>query len=137
MQIDRNSEPVVLFDGVCNLCHATVRFIIARDTRARIRFASLQSPAGVRITAMHGVSPGDLDSVLLLEDGMLFRKSTAALRIARMLRFPWWLGYSFIVVPRFLRDAVYDFIGRRRYRWFGMREHCLVSQPGAEQRFLG
>jgi predicted DCC family thiol-disulfide oxidoreductase YuxK len=129
-------DPIVLFDGVCNLCHGTVRFIIARDPGARIRFASLQSPAGAQIAAGYGVTPGSLESMLLVEQGKLFRKSTAALRIARLLRFPWWLGYGFIVVPRRLRDAAYDFIARHRYGWFGTREHCLVSQPGTEHRFL-
>jgi predicted DCC family thiol-disulfide oxidoreductase YuxK len=86
---------------------------------------------------MHGVRPGSLDSMLLVENGMLFRKSTAALRIARMLRFPWSLGYSLIVVPQFLRDALYDFVGRRRYRWFGTRQFCSVAEDGTEHRFLG
>jgi predicted DCC family thiol-disulfide oxidoreductase YuxK len=138
MQADRDEAngPIVLFDGVCNLCHATVRFIIARDPDARMRFTSLQSPTGARIAAGHGVMPGALESMLLVENGMLYRKSTAALRIARLLRFPWWLGYGLIVIPRFLRDAVYDFVGRRRYRWFGTRDYCLVSQPGYERRFI-
>jgi len=138
MQSDREQAggPIVLFDGVCNLCHATVRFIIARDPDARMRFSSLQSPTGARIAAKHGVAAGSLESMLLVENGVLYRKSTAALRIARLLRFPWWLGYGLVVVPRFLRDAVYDFVGQRRYRWFGTREYCLVSQRGYERRFL-
>jgi predicted DCC family thiol-disulfide oxidoreductase YuxK len=138
MQTDRDPAggPIVLFDGICNLCHGTVRFIIARDPGARMRFSSLQSPTGARIAASHGVTPGALESMLLVENGVLYRKSTAALRIARLLRFPWWLGYGLIVVPRFLRDAVYDFVGRHRYRWFGTREYCLVSRPGYERRFI-
>ena len=129
-------DPIVLFDGVCNLCNATVRFIIANEAGEHVRFASLQSPSGRTLAAAHGVTPGSLDSMLLVANGSLFRKSTAALKIARLLRFPWWLAYWLILVPRFVRDPIYDFIGRRRYRWFGMRPECVISHPGAEHRFL-
>ena len=128
--------PVILFDGVCNLCHGTVQFVIRRDPAARFRFASLQSTAGLRLGEAHGVDPQALDSMLLLEHGRLYRRSTAALRIARGLRPPWPLAYALIAVPAFLRDALYDFVGRRRYRWFGKREHCAVSEPAAADRFL-
>ena len=127
---------VVLFDGECNLCHGTVRFVIRRDPRARFRFASLQSGPGRRIARRHGIVGVTLESMLLLEDGRLYGRSTAALRVARRLRWPWPLLYGFIVVPRPVRDAVYDFIGARRYRWFGRRDHCEISEPGESRRFL-
>lgn len=131
-----DARRLVLFDGVCNLCHHTVRFIIERDPTGVFCFASLQSERGRRIASEHGLDPDALDSVLLLEHGRLYRKSTAALRIARRLQSPWRLGYPLIVVPAVVRDAVYDFIGRRRYRWFGRREYCVVSVPDAKSRFL-
>lgn len=129
-------ELVLFFDGVCNLCHGTVRFVIRHDPEARFRFTSLQSTPGKRIAERHGVNGGTLQSMLLLEDGRLHSKSTAALRIARRLRWPWPLAYALIVIPRPVRDGVYDFIGRRRYRWFGKRDYCVISQPGEERRFL-
>ena len=131
-----SAGPLVLFDGVCNLCHRTVRFINGRDPGRRFRFTSLQSDLDKQLAAEHRVESLALESMLLLEDGRLYRKSTAALRIARRLRFPWPLGYVFMLVPAAVRDAGYDFIGRRRYRWFGRRDYCLVSEPGAEDRFL-
>ena len=129
-------SPLVLFDGVCNLCHGTVRLIIERDPEGLFRFTSLQSALGARIAAEHGVDPQALDSMLLLEDTRLYRKSTAALRIVRRLRSPWRFAYALIAVPRTLRDAVYDFVGRRRYRWFGRRAYCLVSLADAAERFV-
>lgn len=132
------SEPdlILLFDGVCNLCHGTVRFVIRHDPEARFRFTSLQSSFGKRLAERHGVVGDLLQSMLLLEDHRLHSKSTAALRIARRLRWPWPLAYGLIVIPRPLRDRVYDFVGGRRYRWFGKRDYCVISQPGQEHRFL-
>jgi predicted DCC family thiol-disulfide oxidoreductase YuxK len=123
---------VILFDGVCNLCTGSVQFVIARDSRKRFRFASLQSPVAERLLGRRD----DLDSVVLVENNAIYRKSSAALRIARRLDGLWPLLSVLRVIPRFLRDAVYDWIGRRRYRMFGRREACWV--PGAElaERFL-
>lgn len=135
-QTTGGGRPLVLFDGVCNLCHASVRFIIERDPAGIFQFTSLQSATGQRIATAHGVDPLALDSMLLLEGGRLHRRSTAALRIARHLHSPWRLAFAFIVVPAFVRDAVYDFVGRRRYRWFGRRELCAVPVAGAEDRFI-
>lgn len=138
MTVDETSTAgrVVLFDGECNLCHATVRFVIRNDPAKHFRFASLQSPAGRRIAAAHGVAGGDLGSMLLVEDRRVYRRSTAALRIARRLRWPWPLLAALLLVPRRLRDPLYDFVGRRRYRWFGRRDLCTVSEPSASDRFL-
>lgn len=127
-------HPVILFDGVCNLCHGAVRFIIRRDRAARFRFASLQSDTGRRL-AGPGL-PAEPDSILLFEEGRRYDRSTAALRIARRLDGAWPLLYAFIVIPRPLRDAVYAWIARHRYRWFGRLETCPLPDPGLADRFL-
>jgi predicted DCC family thiol-disulfide oxidoreductase YuxK len=134
---ERNS-PVVIFDGVCNLCNAAVRFIIARDPHTVFRFAARQSGAAGRLLELSrsggGATPPD--SVILIENARAYVQSTAALRIARRLRFPWPLVYGLIIVPRPLRDWAYDFIARRRYRWFGKRETCQLPTPDEQKRFL-
>jgi predicted DCC family thiol-disulfide oxidoreductase YuxK len=129
--------PVVLFDGVCNLCSAVVQFAIPRDPRGRLRFAPLQSVAAERL--LGGVPPHAdpiPDSFVLIEDGRLRLRSSAALRLVRYLAMPWPLLAVFVVVPRPLRDWAYDAVARRRYRWFGVRSACFVPGPEIRARFL-
>jgi len=123
---------VVLFDGVCNLCNAVVRFILARDPEGHFRFASLQSEAARRLLGDGQTA----ETIVLLEAGKTYTKSTAALRIARGLRFPWPLLYAFVAFPRPLRDLFYDWVARHRYRWFGRRESCMVPTPEVHERFV-
>ena len=128
---------IVLFDGVCNLCESTVRFIIKRDKDAHFQFTSLQSDAAHAQLAPFGYTGDTLDSVLLIADGRLYRKSRAGLEIARRLDGAWPLFYYlFFWLPRFVADPVYDFIGNRRYRWFGKKEECWVPTPDLQRRFL-
>jgi predicted DCC family thiol-disulfide oxidoreductase YuxK len=139
--MDRPDAPhaVVLFDGVCNLCNGLVQFVISRDPDGYFQFAALSSEAAARVmsTARHVRHVGPLaDSIVLVEDGVVHVRSDAALRIACRLGFPWVLGYGLMIVPRPLRDAVYDFVARRRYRWFGRRDTCMVGGPGIWDRFL-
>lgn len=131
------ANPIVLFDGVCNLCSGSVQFVLKRDPEARFRFASLQSEAGQTIQAEHGLDPGVLSSVLLLEEGRLYRESDAALRIARHLPGAWKLLTVFKIIPRPIRDGMYRFIARNRYRWFGKAETCWLPTPELRGRFLG
>lgn len=126
----------ILFDGVCNLCNGFVRFVIARDPAAQFRFAALASPPTAVVLRQVGVAAPLPDSLVLVEDGKAYFRSDAPLRIARGLRFPWPLLYGFIVVPRFIRDRIYDVIAARRYRWFGRRDVCMVPTPELERRFL-
>ncbi len=137
-QIDRRpASSVVLFDGVCNLCNAAVRFVIERDPSARFRFAPLDS-AAARALLQTAPAPAALpDSIVLVDDEGVFTRSDAALRIARRLTFPWPLAYVFILVPRVLRDALYEWIARHRYSWFGRRDTCMVPTPELRERFLG
>ncbi len=129
-------DAVVLFDGVCNLCNASVQFIIARDPGARFRFAALDSDAARGLLSECGISGALPDSVALIERCIVYTQSSAALRIARRLRFPWPLMYALIVVPRPLRDAIYDLIAQNRYGWFGKRDACMVPTPELRSRFL-
>jgi predicted DCC family thiol-disulfide oxidoreductase YuxK len=113
-----------------------VQFLIARDPSAHLRFGPLGSAAAQRLIA-EAAPRGPLpDSMVLIEHRRMYTRSTAALRIARRLRFPWPLLYAFIVVPRPLRDILYDFIARHRYRWFGKRDTCMVPRPELRSRFL-
>ncbi|AYA35757.1 thiol-disulfide oxidoreductase DCC family protein [Hymenobacter oligotrophus] len=128
---------IILFDGVCNLCHGLVQFIIERDPQARFRFASLQSEAGQRL--MPGGAnpdPENPDSVVLIENGQAYTHSTAILRIVRHLGGGWRLLGLGMVLPRFLRDAAYRFVARNRYRWFGKQNECWLPTPELKARFL-
>lgn len=130
------AQPVIFFDGVCNLCNAAVQFIIKHDKAAVFKLAALQSAAAAQLLQSLPI-PGDTaNSILLLEDGKLYARSTAALRIARHLRGSWKLLYVFILVPAFLRDAVYKLVARNRYRILGKQDSCMVPAPELQHRFL-
>jgi len=130
------TRPVILFDGVCNLCTASVRFVIKRDSKRRFRFASLQSPVAEKLLGAELYRHEQLGSMVLVLGDKTYRKSTAALQTARRLDGLWPLLAVLLIMPRPLRDAVYDFIGSRRYRMFGKREVCW--RPGGDlgERFL-
>lgn len=128
--------PVVLFDGHCALCHGAVLFIIRRDRKSWFRFASLQSQYGKRLIAAAGRTGTDVDTIILIEGDRVSDRSTAALRIARALDRLWPLLYVFIIVPRPLRDALYRWVARHRYRWFGRMEHCPLPAPEMRERFV-
>lgn len=127
---------VVLFDGVCNLCTWSVQFILRRDPQGYFRFAALQSPVGQQLLQMHGYSSTVLSSVVLIEQDRVYTSSDAALRIARHLN-GWWPFVNLLrVVPRPIRDTIYQWIATHRYRWFGQRDTCMIAPPGARDRFL-
>jgi predicted DCC family thiol-disulfide oxidoreductase YuxK len=128
--------PVVLFDGVCNLCNGVVRFIIARDRRARFTFASLQSASAERLVAGRLTIGAMPETLVLVEGDRIYTQSDAALRIAKGLGFPWFLASMFLAVPRVIRDQAYAFVARNRYRWFGRRDVCMVPTPAWRDRFL-
>ena|SRR5579871_3252245 len=131
------SHSVVLFDGDCSLCNRSVQFILRRDPARRFQFASLQSPAAPRLLGEMGRSVEGLpNSVVLLEQGKIYTRSTAALRIARHLVYPWPLVGIFLLIPAVIRDFVYNWIARNRYRWFGKQQACLLPTPEIQGRFL-
>ena len=130
-------RPILLFDGVCNLCNGAVKFIIAQDPKGKYAFASLQSAVGEALLRRHNLPTQYIDTVVLVEDGKVYTRSSAGLRVAKGLGGVWALLYVFMVVPRPIRDAVYDFIARNRYRWFGRQESCMLPSPEIAERFLG
>lgn len=129
-------NPIVLFDGVCNLCNRSVQFIIERDPEGRFRFASLQSGLGEELQARLGIDSRGIDSILLVEGDRWYKESDAALRIARGMGGAWKLLWGLRFMPRFLRDGAYRVIARNRYRWFGRQETCWLPTPELRGRFL-
>ena len=127
---------VVLFDGVCNLCNGAVQFIIDRNPDARLRFAALQSEIGQRLMEHAGYTGVRLNSIVFIENGTPFDRSTAVLRIARHLERPWPLLALALLIPRPVRDYAYGVVARHRYRWFGQESHCRVPTPSLRVRFL-
>lgn len=129
------NRAIVLFDGVCNLCNSFVQFIIKHDKHDYFRFASLQSPEAQKLLDSFPANE-ELRTVVLVENGKSYKRSTAALRIARKLSGLWPAFYVFIIIPVFLRDFIYNIIGKYRYQWFGKREECMVPTPELESKFL-
>ena len=139
--MNTGTHAVVLFDGVCNLCNGFVNFVIDHDPAGYFKFAALQTDAARKVLGAEGANeqPDEgsiLSSIVLVEDGQTYRRSTAALRIVRHFTGPWPLLYLLIAVPRPLRDVVYDWIARNRYDWFGKRDQCRVPTPELQERFL-
>ena len=128
--------PLVLFDGVCNLCSGSVQFIIKRDPQMRFRFASLQSPTGQQLLKKFNLSHTAMHSIVLVTNNHYAERSDAALEIARHLSGGWPLFYFFKIIPRFIRDAVYNLIARNRYRFFGKKDACWIPTPDLKSRFI-
>jgi predicted DCC family thiol-disulfide oxidoreductase YuxK len=130
------STPVLIFDGVCNLCNSLVKFVIRRDKKARIRFASLQSPAGQSLISKAGLKSGTTDTVIYFTDNNFKFRSSAVLYLLRDIGGISKLLYTFIIIPPFIRDFFYNLVARSRYRIFGKRESCMVPSKDIENRFL-
>lgn len=118
-------KPVILFDGVCNLCNSAVNFILKRDKKKQFRFVSLQTERGAEVIAKFEISP-ETDSVILIFDNRAYTESDAAIEIARLLPTPWNWFLVFKIIPEKLRNRIYKWIAKNRYRWFGKRETCRV-----------
>jgi predicted DCC family thiol-disulfide oxidoreductase YuxK len=129
-------QSIILFDGVCNLCNTAVQFVIRRDTSNHFLFASLQSEEGKKILAVHGVPANEMNSFILVENGKVYDRSTAALKVARKLKGLWRFLYGFIIVPKFIRDGIYQVISKNRYQWFGKKNECISPAPALKAKFL-
>lgn len=128
-------KPVILFDGVCNLCSGSVQFILKRDKKKRFLFASLQSNFGKELLKQSDLPANNYNSFVLMEDGNIFTRSTAALKIFQQLKRWKWVKI-FWIVPKFIRDAIYNLIAKNRYKWFGKKKECWLPAPDLKERFL-
>ena len=129
-------KKIILFDGVCNLCNGAVTFIIKRDDQDLFRYGALQSDVGRNLSQKHGIDTAEIDSIVLVDGEQHYIKSAAALEIARHLSGGYPLLYGFMILPAALRNWIYDWIARNRYRWFGKRESCMVPTPELKAKFL-
>jgi predicted DCC family thiol-disulfide oxidoreductase YuxK len=128
-------KPILLFDGVCNLCNGFVNFAIAHDPHAKLLFAALQSETGQRLIQKYAI-PNDLRSFIFVEQNHYDEKSTAILKVLKRLHGAWPLLFGLMIVPTPIRNAVYDFIAKNRYRWFGKETHCRIPTEETKRRFL-
>jgi predicted DCC family thiol-disulfide oxidoreductase YuxK len=136
MSTSEVQNPVILFDGVCNLCNGSVLFILNRDPSGIFRFAPLQSETGKNLLSKFDLPNDKLDSIILVENNEYYLRSTAALKILRRLGALWKIVYVFMLVPRPVRDYIYDIVARNRYKWYGKRAECMIPSSDIESRFL-
>jgi predicted DCC family thiol-disulfide oxidoreductase YuxK len=129
-------KQIILFDGVCNLCNTSVQFVIQRDTSGKFNYAALQSVAGQKLLKENNLPANEFYSIILIKNGEVFQRSRAALEIARGLSGLWPLLYVFVIVPPFIRNGIYNWIAKNRYRWFGRKDECMIPTPELKSRFL-
>ena len=127
-----DNSKIILFDGVCNLCNGAVNFVIKRDKKNVFKFATLQSDHAEEF----GFDLTKMDSIILIDGDKNYSKSSAALHIARHLSGAYPLLYAFMILPKFIRDWVYDYIAKNRYKWFGKKESCMIPTPELQDKFL-
>lgn len=127
---------IILFDGICNLCSKSVQYIIQHDPKHIFRFASLQSSVAKKILSGHNLPLKNGDSIILFKNHKIYTQSTAALLVAKNLKGVTQLLYAFVIVPKFIRDAVYRIIAKNRYKWFGKKENCWLPSPELQNLFL-
>jgi predicted DCC family thiol-disulfide oxidoreductase YuxK len=130
------NKSIILFDGVCNLCNASVIFIIKRDKKDIFRFATLQSDFGQKVCKRFSIDTVKEESVLLYQNDRLFTHSTASLKISKKLSGLWPIFYVLIIIPIFIRDFAYNLIARNRYKWFGKREKCMIPTTELKHKFI-
>ena len=129
-------KSIILFDGVCNLCNNAVQFVIKHDSSDKFVFAALQSATGQKLLQQYNLPQTGFDSFVLIQNGKVFLKSTAALQIAKQLSGPVKLLYGFIIVPSFIRNTVYTVIAKNRYKWFGKKDSCMIPTASLKAKFL-
>jgi predicted DCC family thiol-disulfide oxidoreductase YuxK len=129
-------NPLVLFDGVCNFCNYWVNFAIKRDRKNKLLFTPLQGETAKRVLPKYNLNPTSLSSVIFIDAGKAYTQSSAAIRICKHLGGRWKLFYGLIIIPKFIRDFIYNIIARNRYKWFGKKESCMIPIPELRERFL-
>lgn len=130
------NKPIIFFDGVCNLCNSSVQFVIKRDRKKKFMFASLQGKKGQEVLKQFGLQANDLNSFILVDGDKAYTRSTGVLKVLKELGGGWKLLYGFIIVPPFIRDTVYKWIAKNRYKWYGKKEECMIPTPELKSRFL-
>jgi len=130
------NKKIVLFDGVCNLCSNSVQFILKRDKKNQFLFGSLQGKTGQDYLKKFNLTANTFNSFMLVEDDTLYARSAAALRMLKHLGGGWSLLYAFIIVPQFIRDAIYNLVAKNRYKWFGKKDACWIPTPALKAKFL-
>ena len=136
MSISKKNTKVILFDGVCNLCNNSVKLIIKNDKSNIFKFAPLQGKYGIKIQNRYNINTTEINSIILIDGKKTYAKSSAALRIAKDLRAPFFMLYVFIIIPVFIRNFVYDFIAKNRYKWFGKMESCMIPSNELKNKFF-
>jgi predicted DCC family thiol-disulfide oxidoreductase YuxK len=129
-------HPIIFFDGVCNLCTGVVRFVIKHDPAQKFRFASLQSEVGQQLLEKYNLPTEEFGSFILFEKGKVYTRSSAALRVAKKLNALWPALYAFMIIPPFIRNGVYNWVARNRYKWFGKKEACWIPTPELNKLFI-
>jgi predicted DCC family thiol-disulfide oxidoreductase YuxK len=130
------NNPILYFDGVCNLCNGLVKFFIRRDRSDKLLFSSLQSKAGQRAISESGFTGQADDTVILYNNGKYYKRSSAILKALSLLGGIWKISNAGFIVPRFIRDGIYDWVAANRYKWFGKKEECMIPRPEDANRFI-
>ena len=131
-----STHPILLFDGHCTLCTHSVQFVLNHEKNKNIQFASLQSSIGKKLLQQHAINPNKVDSLVLIINEKVYIKSSGALQLTKYLKGLYPLLFVFIIVPAFIRNAVYDYVARNRYKWFGKSDNCMMPTPELKNRFL-
>lgn len=130
------NKTILLFDGYCNLCNSSVKFILKHEKKTDLYFTSLQSEIGIQILKHYSLNPNEINSLVLIENNKAFIKSSGALRVLKYLKGLYPLGFGMIIVPKFIRNIIYDFISKNRYKWYGKMDSCLIPDKELAKRFL-
>ncbi|CAM3403357.1 thiol-disulfide oxidoreductase DCC family protein [Aequorivita lipolytica] len=130
------NHKIILFDGVCNLCNSSINFVIKHDKKNVFKFAALQSEVGLELISKFKIDTSKLDSIILIDGDKYYEKSSAALYIAKKLSGGYPLLFGFIILPKFIRNSVYDYVARNRYKWFGKKESCMIPTAELKGKFL-
>ncbi|MGZ4053690.1 MAG: thiol-disulfide oxidoreductase DCC family protein [Bacteroidia bacterium] len=131
-----DDKGIILFDGVCNLCNSSINFVIRHDKKNHFLFAPLQSETAKRLLEKYAIDPLKTDSFILIENENAFIKSSAALRVTKHLNKLYPLLYSLLIIPPFIRNGVYDYIAKNRYKWFGKKDSCMIPTKELKEKFI-